>query len=252
LIHHSGNPDGIFISHSHYDHILDVPVFADDWEKDERKKGRKKDIIPVYGSDSAGNYLWHFPEISKKFQLLQSEKEISLGNWKITGLESEHGKAVLGRIAYAGEITKKSPRPVRARDFRMGKIYSFMMQISGVTIVHHGSAGFRKGMYDGKRADILFLGVAGWKYSREYLAETIGMLQPKVVVPIHFDNFFHKRFQPETDKKPQILWDVSLEKFMRKVEREYPQTRLILLEPGGSIIWNHTAGKTGKKNSPAD
>ena len=54
---------------------------------------------------------------------------------------------------------------------------------------------------DGYQADVLFLGVAGLqkadaKTEQKFYEETIEKLNPKIVIPVHWDNFFSPLTKP--------------------------------------------------------
>ena len=69
------------------------------------------------------------------------------------------------------------------------------------------------------KVDTLFLGIAQLSrqssdYQQQYLAETLNLLKPKVVIPVHWDDFFQPLKQPlqflprladDTPKSLQLL-----------------------------------------------
>ena len=62
---------------------------------------------------------------------------------------------------------------------------------------------------DGYSADVLFLGVAGLQKAdaameATFFRETVGKVDPKLVIPIHWDNFFSSLEQPIVDM-PELI-----------------------------------------------
>jgi hypothetical protein len=45
-------------------------------------------------------------------------------------------------------------------------------------------------MYDGMQADVVLLGIAGWKNTPGFLEEVPQKVGARMVIPIHFDDFF--------------------------------------------------------------
>lgn len=215
---YSKSLDAIFVSHAHYDHVIDTPYFM------------LEGFQNFYGSESAGYVLKSY-NIAMKENVLESKKSIKIGKWKITPIESLHGNAVFGRILFSGNIDNKLLLPARARDYKMGKIYSFIVEYKNIQIVHHGSAGYIEGMYENQKADILFLGVSGWQYSEKYFENVIGKLNPEIVIPIHYDDFFHPHVSFEKPFIPNVLFNSKMESFLKKLNREYPHIRVIIPLP---------------------
>ena len=95
------------------------------------------------------------------------------------------------------------------------------------------STGFIPNQLDGLKVDTLFLGIAqlskqDQNYQNQYLAESLQKLQPKVVIPIHWDNFFKPLNQPLeflpnfADQSPQ-----SLRKLINVAEQQ--NSKVVLL-----------------------
>lgn len=63
------------------------------------------------------------------------------------------------------------------------------------------SFNYLKGQMDGYQADTVFLGVAGLQKAdaeteRTFFRETLEKLKPKLVIPIHWDDFFSPLTKP--------------------------------------------------------
>jgi L-ascorbate metabolism protein UlaG (beta-lactamase superfamily) len=58
----------------------------------------------------------------------------------------------------------------------------------------HGSAGWRDGMFAGRQADVVLLGIGGLgtkdeAYREAYWREVVAATRPRLLVPIHWDDF---------------------------------------------------------------
>jgi L-ascorbate metabolism protein UlaG (beta-lactamase superfamily) len=115
---------------------------------------------------------------------------MSFGDFTVTFIESVHGPAVLGRVPFPGTIDKPLVPPAAAVKYRLGGVFSLLIKHPAGTILHHGSAGFKPGMYDGISVDILLLGISGRGNTNQYLENVALKTRARLVVPIHADNFF--------------------------------------------------------------
>ena len=106
------------------------------------------------------------------------------------------------------------------------------------------STGFIPNQLNGLKVDTLFLGIAqlskqDQNYQNHYLAESLQKLQPKVVIPIHWDNFFKPLNQPLeflpnfADQSPQ-----SLRKLINAAEQQNSKV-VLLTQPVAYPLQQH-------------
>jgi L-ascorbate metabolism protein UlaG (beta-lactamase superfamily) len=196
------NIRAVVVSHSHFDHCLDAPHFA--LETGAVLVGSESTINVGRGAGLTGKYL----------KSVKPDQTISIGNFNLKFIESVHGPAFLGRIPYPGTIDKPLTGPHPARDYRLGQTYAILISHPTGTIVHHGSAGFMPGMYEGIKVDVVLLGIAGRGDTETYLKNVPLALGVKLIIPIHFDNFFIK-----LDKKMKNLPGIRFKDFFTAAQR---------------------------------
>lgn len=172
------NIAAVIVSHSHFDHVADAPYFA--LEAD----------VPLIGSESTINVGRGAGMTERKLIAVNPEQTIQIGDFIVKFLESVHGPALFGRVPYQGTIDKPLVGPAKAADYRLGGVYSLLITHPYGTIIHHGSAGFKPGMYDNIRADVLLLGIAGRGDTQQYIENVVLKTKAPLVIPIHTDNFF--------------------------------------------------------------
>ncbi len=167
----------VIVSHSHFDHSVDAPFFA-------RETG-----APLVGTESTLNIGRGAGLREDELKLVKPGQTISVGKFTVTFLESAHGP-VFGSVPYPGIIEHPLVPPAKAKDYRLGGVFGILVSHPAGSILHHGSAGFIPGMYDGIRADMVFLGIAGRGDTEEYIREVPLRVRAGTLTPIHFDNFF--------------------------------------------------------------
>lgn len=211
----SKNIRAVVVSHSHFDHCLDAPYFA---------QGTGALLI---GSGSTVNVGRGSGLAEKNMQTVNPGRTINIGPFSLKFIESVHGPAFIGRVPYPGTIDKPLAAPRPAREYRLGQTYAIFISHPAGTIVHHGSAGFMPGMYAGMKADVVLLGIAGRGDTATYLKNVPLALGVKMIIPIHFDNFFIK-----LDKKMKNLPGLKLKEFLAEAEKHRQSFELKTLPIG--------------------
>lgn len=196
--------DMVIVSHSHYDHVLDAPEIA------------KHFNVPLVGSSSTD-------AISKSFGYLntvvaENGSVLRIGNFEVTFRYSLHGDAITEYYGFPGTVQVGDPL-VHPSDFKVGTVYGIHLHHGDTNIVHHASASFLPDTYDGLQADVVFLGVALRENSESLLTRIKKDLDPKTIVPIHFDNFFS-----EDDR--ELLPLVHLGEFVKTAEKDFPNMKI--------------------------
>ena len=185
--HHIQRLRAIFISHAHHDHVMDAPYFA-------RKLG-----ADVYGSVSALN-------VGRGGMLPESQLHLfgnpdRVGGFEITALPSKHSKPTVFNNDLGQTIDAPVAQPARKRDYKEGGSYDFVVRHGGQVYVIRPSFNYIAGQFDDMGADMLFLGVSGLSKARNdtvsrFFEETVDRLRPRLVIPLHWDNFFSPLDRP--------------------------------------------------------
>lgn len=168
----------VLLGHSHFDHLLDAPEFAN------------KTGALFAGSESTAKVGLGCGIPEERIRIIKNGSTLDIGAFSIRFIEGVHGPAILGRIPYPGVIETPFAPPAKASDYRLGGFYGMVASHPSGTFVHHGSAGWVPSMYDGIKADAIFLCLAGRKDTRSYLDETVLKTGAKTIIPIHHDWFF--------------------------------------------------------------
>ena len=175
--------EAIFVSHSHYDHVMDVPYLAN------------KTKASVYGSPSVLNVARGGGVSEDGLHGVQPGDKISLGEYSITCIASKHAKASIFNDDLGKSINQPLVQPARRKAYKEGGSVDYLVEHRGQTYLFHPSFQCVEGQLEHIRADVMFISIAGlWEVSdqiREHIfEETIGKVKPKVVIPVHWDDFF--------------------------------------------------------------
>jgi len=170
----------IFISHTHYDHCLDLSYLAESTKADvygspSCKNVINNDKVPFYSFDQSMNYQ------TGKFHIQVIPSIQSKTNWYNNDL---------GQI-----IDKPIIQPASRKEFKEGGSFDFVIKHNKKTYLIRPSCNYIEGQLDDIKADVLYLGIGAMskrdnQFKKKFFEETIQKVQPKTVIPIHWDNFF--------------------------------------------------------------
>lgn len=207
---------GILVSHTHSDHVLDVPALIG-------AHGRAK----AYGTASLANLLSAYG-LEDRAVVVESQESLAIGPFEVRPVPSRHGRAFLGRVPFPGEIGRGLKPPLRMHRYRHGGPLLWHIRAGGLSFLHAGTAACIAEALEGLRADVLFVCAAGRQKSPDFLPTLVKMLCPEVVVPIHFDDFFVPLRPGQVAKH---FPGVEIDRFGEEVHRIGSHARVVVPEP---------------------
>lgn len=206
----------ILVGHSHYDHSIDVAEFARELN------------IPVFGSKSTSRIVEahgyeNFNEIDTGTVI---SSEIIGGGFDIHVLPGAHGAPPFFWDPLEEEVADDFSLPAPISEYGLGEVHSFLIVHRRGTILHMGSAGIAPGSFDhlANQVDVILLPLIGRPDTDQYLADIVGKLRPKVVIPIHYDNLF----QP-SNEEIRVVRQADLGGFFSAMQRLFPEVETGIL-----------------------
>jgi L-ascorbate metabolism protein UlaG (beta-lactamase superfamily) len=176
--------DAILVGHTHFDHALDVPAIA------------KRFGCPVYGSASLRHLMQLHGQAERAVEVIAHEP-YEVGPFRFSFVPSLHSKLYLGLATPShGELTCEHLDHLTPLAYNCGQVWGIRIEVAGQTFYHQGSADLLDDEIRGGPVDYFLCGIAGRRFTRNYAARILCRLQPRVVVPTHYDNFFHALDQP--------------------------------------------------------
>lgn len=170
--------DGLFVAHSHHDHVMDSPEVI-------RQLGGT-----LYGSESTLNVGRGAGLEEERMSLVHGDDEFSFGNFTLQVFKGVHSPGNM----YPGTIDMPLVTPTKASNYRDGGCYSFYITHPSGSMLIHPSANFVPHRFDGLDVDMLYLGVGALgsqseQFRDEYWRHVVKATRPSLIVPVHWDHF---------------------------------------------------------------
>jgi L-ascorbate metabolism protein UlaG (beta-lactamase superfamily) len=179
-----GEVVGVLVGHTHFDHAVDAPAIAQRFDCD------------AYGSSSLVN-LMALHGLADRAVEVEPYRTYELGPFEIGFTPSVHSKLLLGlAVPYDGELSCEHLDSLSPGAYRCGQVWGISIEVGGLRFYHQGSANLIDDAVHERGVDVFLAGVAGRSFTREYWKRILPRLDPKVVVPTHYDNFFRPLGRP--------------------------------------------------------
>jgi L-ascorbate metabolism protein UlaG (beta-lactamase superfamily) len=178
---HITEADFILCTHSHFDHLADVPYIA-------RKTGAK-----VIGHETATTILRAYGIPDEQIYTVRGGEDYQFEGFSVRVVPGIHS-ALNEKHYYDSRRYDESTDlqvPLRINQFIEGGSLNFLARFRRHTVLAMGSMNFIEREFQGLDPDVLLAGVNGsrlglYDYDRRLLTST-GF--PPVVLPTHWDNF---------------------------------------------------------------
>ncbi|NNG82732.1 MBL fold metallo-hydrolase [Acinetobacter sp. ANC 5378] len=180
----------ILVTHSHYDHTLDLAEL-----------GKRFPHTKIIGSSSTLNIARGGHVAEQQLIQVQPLQPMSFGKFKVTAIPSRHTPPTAVNNDLGEEISQPLQQPARFSEFKEGHSFDYLIEHQGHTVLVKASTGAVPDQLKNLKVDTLFLGIAqlsrqSKEFQQNYLDQSLRTLKPKVVIPIHWDDFFKPVDQP--------------------------------------------------------
>src|SRR5215212_6409670 len=194
-----GDVAGILIGHTHFDHAVDAPALA-------RRHGTR-----AYGSASLG-HLMRLHGLGEHAVEVVPHRAYELGPFVVRFVPSRHSKLLFGRkVPMDGELTCEHLHGLVPTAYKCGAVWGIRIDVAGASLYHQGSADLNDSELREGPVDVFLAGVAGRSVTPNYWERVLPKLDPRVVVPTHYDNFFSPLGRPQDYVRRVQLADVPHE-----------------------------------------
>ncbi len=169
-----GHADAVFLTHSHWDHLIDVPLVV-------AQTGAR-----VYGSETTLNICRARGVPENKLTLIGADMRLALSEKvAVRIIRSRHKEP----IAYPGFYTRV-PAALKARsDYLCGDVFAFLFDIGGLRLLNIGSSNLEPAAIKGTACDLFFCGVGNYFTRPGFPRLVHDTIAFKTLVPTHHDDF---------------------------------------------------------------
>lgn len=202
--------DHVLVTHAHFDHIMDVPDVV------------RCTNATALGSANSCRLLEACGVLHDQIQELGAGDKLVLADLTIEARQALH----LRTPGFApGPLAPDLEPPLRARDYRMDKCFSFLISANGCRVLT--DPGMRP--EDAVAADLLFVHTTR---KPAYYRSLLEIVRPRVVIPLHWDDFFHPLSKPmrpgwrPPERRFPPLRRVDLAAFRQMIRQMAPKTRV--------------------------
>jgi L-ascorbate metabolism protein UlaG (beta-lactamase superfamily) len=223
------NVRAILFGHSHFDHIADLPVIAQEYAKDAL----------IYTNDSGLKLLGHYADLQARAKSVEHD-DIRLPDVpiRIRAVKWDHAPQLCRwrhlPCTYAfGEATTQTQEweKVRLREMRGGQTYAYVIELMegndvAFRIFYNDSAGDDRiaelppaGAYD-----LAILCMPSYDFVNGYPQTLLERLQPRHVLISHYEDFFKKQ-KTRSWSFVQLLCDEKAARFIKLVESKVTAPR---------------------------
>ena len=210
---HVPRADFILVTHTHYDHILDVPHIA------------RKTHSLVVGTESTENVLRAYSVPEEQLITVRGGEDYDFGVFSLRVIPSLHSPLDHKRYFSSETAPPGMKAPLTLQQMHPeGGTLAYLIRFQGHQILVFGGMNYIEREIEGLEPDIVLVGAAS---SRKEIYDYTGRLMrnlhfPPLVLPTHWDNFFAPygaSQQPAMD---------ALRTFIQEVSVASPKTKVIV------------------------
>lgn len=220
---HIKRADFILITHTHIDHVLDMPYIA------------SKTGALVIGTESTANFARDNGIPNSQILTVKGGEDLELGSCSVRVIPSLHG--ILRRSPLAAQLKISSlppPSTIFPADakppFRFAQLIveggtlAYLVRLGGQQVLVFGSMNYIEREVDGLRPDVALIGAMPerqeiYRYT-ERLLRALGY--PRLMLPTHWDRF---NVPYDVSQQPAIE---RLQSFIAEAKATSPRTEVIV------------------------
>ncbi|MBQ0894472.1 MBL fold metallo-hydrolase [Micromonospora sp. U56] len=209
----------VLVTHTHWDHYNDVPHIA-------RKTGAR-----VFGTLTAYHLGLAYGLPASQLSPVKGGEVLDFGDHTVEVVSSLHSRNAGWSMAFPGVRVTQPTRPATIADLPEGDTLAYQVRVDGgPSVFFMGASDFAERNLTGLAPDVAMVALQSTTATADYVPRLMAALDhPKVVVPVHWDNFETPLVNPPVvgpaDRR-------RLDDLVAAVRRASPRTRVLVPEYG--------------------
>ena len=205
--------DFVLVTHTHYDHVLDVPHIA------------LKTHSTVIGTESTENVLRAYGVPEKQLITVRGGEDFDFGVFSVKVIPSLHSPLDHKRYFSSETAPAGMKAPLTLQQMHPeGSTLAYLIRFHGHQILVFGGMNYIEREIEGLEPDVVLVGAAS---SRKEIYDYSGRLMrglhfPPLVLPTHWDNFF-----APYGASQQSSVD-ALQSFIQEIRAASPKTKIVV------------------------
>jgi L-ascorbate metabolism protein UlaG (beta-lactamase superfamily) len=210
---HARRADYVLVTHTHYDHVLDVPQIA------------LKTHATVMGTESTENVMRAYRVPEEQLITVRGGEDYEFGTFSVRVIPSLHSPLDHKRYFSSEKAPEGMKAPLTLRQMHPeGGTLAYLIRFHGHQILAFGGMNYMEREIAGLEPDVVLVGAAGSrKENYDYCGRLMRDLHfPALVLPTHWDNFtapFDASQQASTE---------ALQSFIEEIKAASPKTQVIV------------------------
>ncbi|MEV7328933.1 MBL fold metallo-hydrolase [Micromonospora sp. NPDC093244] len=207
----------VLVTHTHWDHFMDVPYIAG-------RTGAR-----VFGTLTAYHLGLAYGVPSTQLSSVKGGEVLDFGDHTVEVVGSLHSRNPSYSLAFPGVRVSQPPRPATIADLPEGDTLGYLLRVErGPSVYFTGASDVAERNLTGLAPDVAMVAMQNATTTGDYLPRLLaGLDYPKVVVPVHFDNFE----TPLENPPPVAPTDrARLDDMIAAVRRISPRSRVLVPE----------------------
>lgn len=214
---HIGHPEVVLVSHSHWDHLNDVPFIAATTQ------------AQIVGTETTYHLLQAFGVDKNRIVVVKGGEVLDFGGYAVEVVSSRHSRNASRGYFAPGTLTgngpQARPRPATISDLPEGDTLAFQVTFDGgPSAFLMGASDFSERDATGLRPDVAMIATPNSTSTQHYVPRLLTALGgPRTVVPVHWDNF-----ETSLTEAPQRDTAVNWDAFTQQIRSASPRSRILV------------------------